>query len=227
MNTLIKINNLVKSYDGKTNILDGLDFTADCGDFIVIRGESGSGKSTLLNIIGLLDTFSSGEYTFKNIPILPAKTNRYNGLRSEEIGFVFQTYQLIEALDAKNNILMPFMYNNKPVTKSVYKNLDELAGMLNITHLLDKKAGLLSGGECQRVSLCRALLKNPSLIIADEPTGNLDEKTAASVLLALENANKNGTTVILVTHNIFLHFKFCKEFYLQKGRLHQSDSKCI
>ena len=174
-NALIRLSGVRKSYDGRHYVLDGLDFALGEGETAVVYGASGCGKSTFLNIVGLLDSMNEGDYRFSNQSICARRLNAYSEVRAEKIGFVFQSYCLIEALSVADNILMPFLYNGKPISKEVLGELASLAEELGIAELLEKKAALLSGGEKQRVAIARAMLKRPRLIIADEPTGNLDE----------------------------------------------------
>lgn len=220
MNDLIKISNLKKTYDGRRYVLNGLDFSIGEGEIATIWGASGCGKSTFLNIIGLLDDFTSGEYIFDGTLINPQRLNSYNLLRAREIGFVFQSYCLIDALSVKDNILMPYLYNDLRITKDVNARVDDLLARFNMEDLKQKKASLLSGGERQRVAIIRALIKHPRLIIADEPTGNLDEANALLVCKAFSEAANEGTSTIVVTHNRQLDFGSGRKFTLRDGVLY-------
>lgn len=217
MNKLIEMSGIRKTYTGKRYVLDGVDFSLEKGEIATITGESGSGKSTFLNIVGLLDSFTEGTYLFDGAPVYKNRLNSYYKQRAADIGFVFQAYCLIESISVQENILMPFMYNDKPINKSLYAQMDELLNELNITALKDKKVALLSGGEKQRVAICRAMIKKPKLIIADEPTGNLDEKNAELVISAFKKISDLGTSVIVVTHNLHLSFGAEKVYALEKG----------
>lgn len=220
MSELINITNLTKTYDGKRKILDGLDFKMNQGEVCTVLGASGCGKSTFLNIIGLLDNYNSGEYVFNGSVINPKKLNSYYKQRALEIGFVFQAYCLIDSLSVKENILMPFLYSGKPITANVKENIDLYLKKFNMFDLKNKKASLLSGGERQRVAIMRAIIKNPKLIIADEPTGNLDEANTELVIDAFKEIVGMGTSVIVVTHNKYLTFGEGKTYTLKGGKLH-------
>lgn len=220
MSELINITNLRKTYDGKRYVLDDLDFTMDQGEICTILGASGCGKSTFLNIIGLLDNYNSGKYSFNNSIMNPRKLNSYYKQRALDIGFVFQAYCLIDSLTVKDNILMPFLYSGSPITGDVKENIDVLLEKFNMSGLKNKKASFLSGGERQRVAIMRAIIKKPKLIIADEPTGNLDEANAELVIDAFKEIAENGTSLIVVTHNKHLSFGVGKTYTLKGGKLH-------
>lgn len=223
MSELIDISGLGKSYDGKRFVLKELSFRLGAGQTAIIYGESGCGKSTLLNIIGLLDSATEGEYLFCGRRVNRRRVNSYSGIRANDIGFVFQTYCLIEALSVRDNVLMPYLYNGQRLTKEVYSELDSLSERLGIASLLDKKAALLSGGEKQRAAIARAMIKKPALLIADEPTGNLDEGNSRLVTEAFRSVAEEGTALIVVTHNRGLKFGDCASYRLSEGRLHRCE----
>jgi ABC-type lipoprotein export system ATPase subunit len=168
------------------------------GDFISILGASGTGKSTLLNIIGMLDNDYKGQYIF-NENIVNKKNSEV--LRKYNIGFVFQLYYLISSLSIKDNILLPYLYIDDYDSYEIQNKMEELIVRLNLTNLLDQDCSSLSGGEKQRVAIARALIHNPSVLICDEPTGNLDDKNAKIVMDILREENKKGKTIIVVTHS--------------------------
>jgi putative ABC transport system ATP-binding protein len=186
------------------------------GDFVSIMGASGSGKSTLINIIGLLDNTFDGEYRFMGIDVKRLKENDIVRLRAKDIGYIFQAYHLIAGCSVRDNILMQTHYAHKKVSEKEYR---ELADKLGIVDILDKKAGVLSGGEKQRVSIARALINDPTLVIADEPTGNLDEENTKYVSDIFESMHKNGTSILIVTHDHNLAAKAEKRYLLSEGRL--------
>lgn len=219
MNELVEISGLGKSYDGKRFVLKDLSLKLGEGQTAVVYGESGCGKSTLLNIIGLLDSATEGEYRFRGERVNRRRVNSYSRIRANEIGFVFQAYCLIEALSVRENVLMPFLYNGQRLTRAVYDELDALAERLGIAELLDKPAALLSGGEKQRAAIARAMIKKPALLIADEPTGNLDEGNSELVTEAFRGIAEQGTALIVVTHNRGLRFGHCAAYRLKEGRL--------
>lgn len=219
MSELVEISGLGKSYDGKRFVLKDLSLKLGEGQTAVVYGESGCGKSTLLNIIGLLDSATEGEYRFRGERVNRRRVNSYSRIRANEIGFVFQAYCLIEALSVRENVLMPFLYNGQRLTRAVYDELDALAERLGIAELLDKPAALLSGGEKQRAAIARAMIKKPALLIADEPTGNLDEGNSELVTEAFRGIAEQGTALIVVTHNRGLRFGHCAAYRLTEGRL--------
>jgi len=219
MDKLIRMSRIRKTYDGKTNVLDNLEFSICKGEISIVIGASGCGKSTFLNIVGLLDSFSSGEYFFNGTGIKRSKLNSYYQQRAKDIGFVFQAYCLIDSISVKENILMPFLYNNIRIDRSILNSMDSILKEFNIAHLKDKNSAFLSGGERQRVAIARAMVKNPKLIIADEPTGNLDDANAQIVVNAFQNIANHGTAIIVVTHNKQLSFESCKTYALDGGSL--------
>ncbi len=216
---IIEMTNIIKSYDGKRNVLDNLEFTAHKGEFIAIKGKSGTGKSTLLNILGLLDTFNSGSYILNNEKILSKKYNTYNQLRSKYIGFIFQSYHLIDSISIEDNILIPYLYSNQPINKSVKNRIEFILEDFKLNELKSKKVSLLSGGEKQRVAIARAIIKSPQIIIADEPTGNLDDENSNIVMGALKKCADQSTTVILVTHDTKLLSYGDSTYNLSEGKL--------
>ena len=223
MSKLVDMQNIKKTYDGNHFVLSDLNFSINKGEISTVFGASGCGKSTFLNIVGLLDNFTEGEYLFDGKQVKPNKLNSYHLMRSLDIGFVFQSYCLIDSISVKDNILMPFLYNNCYCTKDVLNTLNTILEQLNLSELINKKASLLSGGERQRVAIARAIIKNPKLIIADEPTGNLDDDNANLVVNAFKNISKQGTAIIVVTHNKHLSFNSGATYMLKKGALHPCE----
>ncbi len=212
---MISIKNAFKSYDnGLTYVLQDLDLKVEQGEFISIMGESGSGKTTLLSIIAGLDRLTSGMYTFEKKSVDKMKSKILAKFRAEKIGLVSQNYDLIEYLTAKENINLVKMYNKKITT-----TIDDLIEKINIEEILSKKVSKLSGGERQRVAIARALMKEPKVLLFDEPTGNLDEKNAGMVMEEILKLNKIGTTIILVTHDKVIANKANKKYVLKDGEL--------
>lgn len=199
---LIKAENLKKDYvneDVVTQVLHGVSFTIDVGEFVAIMGPSGSGKSTLMHILSFLDRPTGGMYEFKgkNTKIFP---DEYLAtLRNEEIGFVFQSFNLLSRTSVLDNVKLPLIYSQK-------KNQDELARKalesVGLSHRLEFFTNQISGGEKQRVAIARALVCDPAVIFADEPTGNLDSKSGNTVMEILQRLNNQGRTIILVTHEM-------------------------
>ena len=216
---LFELNNIVKTYgkgDGIVHALNDVSFSVESGESVAIMGKSGSGKSTLLNIIGGLDKPDSGEYIFdgKTLPVnnltKMAKFRRYN------VGFVVQHFALLNEYSVYNNIALPLRYT-KHSGASVKAKVEEIAERLEIADKLKKTPVQLSGGQAQRVAIARALVHNPKMILADEPTGALDEATGKSIMELFTQINKeNGTTLIVVTHDPGVA-EYCGRTVVMKG----------
>lgn len=213
-NINIVLEGVKKQYDRP--VLKNICLNVTNYSYVTIVGKSGSGKSTLMNILGLIENFDEGLYKFNDIVIKNDKD--YSKLRSENIGFIFQSYNLIPTLTCRENIMLPMQYSNKKPS-----DLDEIIRSLNIVDLLDKRVVLLSGGEKQRVAIARALLLNPSLIIADEPTGNLDRVNTQIVLDLLESENKKGRAIIMITHDEAIAKRAKQVFRLENGVLNENS----
>ena len=200
---MIKVKNLSKSFDNQL-VLDNISIEIKKGDFISIIGPSGAGKTTFLNIIGTIDGYDKNNDTsilFNEIDITKLNDDKLSIFRNKNIGFIFQFHQLLPELTAKENILLPAMIGKFDEEDSL-KNLNKLSNILNINKVLNKKPEFLSGGEKQRVAVARALINNPSILLADEPTGNLDSKNAENIHNLFKKINKDlDVTIILVTHN--------------------------
>ncbi len=220
---LIEMHKICKSYVKGQRVLDKLDFSMDAGEAAIIRGASGCGKSTFLNILGLIDSADSGEYLFESKEINFRKLNECQSRLANDIGFVFQSYYLIESISVLDNILLPFLYNDRYIDKSLMDELEKLTVDFGIAHLLTKKAGLLSGGEKQRVAICRAMIKKPKILIADEPTGNLDDRNTGLVLEAMQQSRNSGVALVIVTHNMLLDFPGAQHYKLENGFLKQDE----
>jgi len=197
---LINIKNLKKDYvtgDVVTPVLNDINFKIDQGEFVAIMGPSGSGKSTLMHILSFLDRASSGIYEFKGENITDFDDNYLAELRNKEIGFVFQSFNLLPRTTVLDNVKLPLTYSKK-------KNQDALAKKsleaVSLSHRLNYYTNQISGGEKQRVAIARALVCDPAVIFADEPTGNLDSKSGNTVMFLLQQLNNEGKTIILVTH---------------------------
>lgn len=198
---LLEVNNVVKSYDGR-EVLKGISVSVDRGDFISIIGASGSGKSTLLNIIGGMDRPDSGSVILDGEDVTTATEKRLAKLRRTELGFIFQFFNLAPYLTAEENIELPLVLDGKNAKKYSEK-IRSLAEYLKIDGILKKLPSELSGGEQQRVAIARGLVYSPSLILLDEPTGNLDSVTAKEIMELLKSINlETETTIIQVTHSM-------------------------
>jgi len=203
MKTVIEIKNLVKKYrteEIETTAINNLELTINQGEFVAIMGPSGCGKTTLLNVIGMLDNADSGSYKILGNEVLSLKKKDLNALRNANIGFVFQNFNLIDDLSVFENVELPLVYagvSAKERKERVNKILDRVGVMHRAGHFPQQ----LSGGQQQRVAVARALVNNPKIILADEPTGNLDSKFGNEVMNLLTDLNEQGTTIIMVTHS--------------------------
>ncbi len=197
---LIDVKNLKKDYttgDVVTHVLDDISFKIDQGEFVAIMGPSGSGKSTLMHILSFLDRGSSGVYKFKGEDITDFDDNYLAELRNKEIGFVFQSFNLLPRTTVLDNVKLPLTYSKKKDYDGLAKKSLEAVGL---SHRLNYYTNQISGGEKQRVAIARALVCDPAVIFADEPTGNLDSKSGNTIMFLLQQLNDNGRTIILVTH---------------------------
>lgn len=194
---LIKI---FKTEEVETSALSKVNIHIKTGEFVAIMGPSGCGKSTLLNIIGLLDNPTEGKYIFNNIEVSLKTEKQRTQYRKGNIGFIFQSFNLIDELNVFENVELPLLYMGVPSAKRKEQVLKILARM-NISHRSKHYPQQLSGGQQQRVAIARAVVSNPKLILADEPTGNLDSANGTEVMQLLEELNKEGTTILMVTHS--------------------------
>jgi len=201
---LIEIKNLKKEYrtdEVVTKVLHGLSFNIEKGEFVSIMGPSGSGKSTLMHILGLLERSTSGLYQFEGRDVGKLDDNELALLRNEEIGFVFQSFNLLARTTVLDNVKLPLTYSKKKNNPD--KRAKEVLKSVGLEHRLDYYTNQISGGEKQRVAIARALVNNPSIIFADEPTGNLDSKSGIQIMDILQKLNEHGNTIILVTHETY------------------------
>lgn len=200
---MITIKNLTKIFrteEVETAALNGINLQINQGDFLSIMGPSGCGKSTLLNIIGLLDSASGGNYELINKEMIGLKEKDRAAVRKENIGFIFQNFNLIDELSVFDNIELPLIYNNVKSSDRKQK-VEQIAEKLGIAHRLKHFPQQLSGGQQQRVAVARALVNDPKIILADEPTGNLDSKNGNEVMELLTDLHAKGATILMVTHS--------------------------
>ena len=211
MSGLISLKKIKRHYDvggEKVRALDGVDLTINQNEYISIMGPSGSGKSTLMNMIGCLDTPTEGTYEFEGELVHEMDDDQLASIRNRKIGFVFQTFNLLPKATALRNVEVPLIYSNISKSKRLKMASDSLISV-GLEDRLDHKPNELSGGQRQRVAIARALVNNPSIILADEPTGNLDSKSGIEIMKILDELYTNGNTIILVTHeeDIAMHAK--------------------
>ena len=200
---MLKIENLCKSFrteDVETIALNNVSFTVEDGEFVAIMGPSGCGKSTLLNILGLLDNPTEGSYRLLGEEVAGLKEKERTGVRKGKLGFVFQSFNLIDELTVFENVELPLLYAGVSVKERV-ERVNATLDRMQIAHRSEHFPQQLSGGQQQRVAIARAVVTNPKLILADEPTGNLDSKNGAEVMHLLTELNHEGTTIVMVTHN--------------------------
>lgn len=226
MKRVIKLNHIIKNYIvGKKplNILKGISLDVYKGDFVSIVGKSGSGKSTLLNIIGLLDADYSGEYLLEEKAIDKTSDLQQSKLRNQKIGFIFQNFNLIDEYTMLENIYLPFLYSDQKINKEY---IQYLIKKLNLEQQINEYACNLSGGQKQRVAIIRVLANKPNLIIADEPTGSLDEKNRNLILNILRDIHQEGMTIILVTHDPTVAQLSNKKYVMKDGLLYSEQEVC-
>ena len=223
MNTILKLEHIQKYYGNEGNItkaIKDISFSVEAGEFLGIMGASGSGKTTLLNCISTIDTVSAGHIFLDGTDITEIKPKSLARFRRENLGFVFQDFNLLDTLTISENIALALAINKVPAG-SVESRILDIAEKLNISDILNKYPYQVSGGQKQRVAIARALLNNPKIIIADEPTGNLDPETASNIVGLLKDITKQGTAVVMTTHNIPMLDKFPVIVYRCKdGLLH-------
>jgi putative ABC transport system ATP-binding protein len=221
MRLAVSVGDLRKDYvlGGETvHALRGVSFDVPEGDYISIMGPSGSGKSTLLNLLGCLDRPSSGSYMLSDVDVAKMSDDRLAEIRSTEIGFIFQSYNLLAALSVVENIEVPLYYSRR-LNADTKRRCVELAEMVGLKDRLNHRPTQLSGGQQQRVAIARSLVNNPEFILADEPTGNLDTKTSHEILDLLERLNNEGRTIIMVTHEPDVAARTKRSIHLLDGRV--------
>lgn len=223
MSELIRMNGVSKIYNkGKSNevvALDSVDFTLERGESLAVMGVSGSGKSTLLNVIGCMDNMTSGEYYFDGKEVHNMNDNEIARLRGDKIGFVLQSYGLLPSESVMTNVEMPLYFmkgsNMKDAKRRVYATLESLG----IEELAKRKVKTLSGGQRQRVAIARAIIKDPDIILADEPTGALDSETAKNTMELFSEIAKSGKSVIMVTHDVNMAKYMNRTVYIKDGKI--------
>lgn len=202
-NHLIEVKNVYKIYnpgENEVRALDGISVTIDHGEFVAIVGHSGSGKSTFMNMLGCLDTATSGEYYLDGVNVAGMSDDELSDIRNKQIGFIFQGFNLIPSLSARENVELPLVYRAMPAAQR-RQLAEEALNRVGMGHRMDHKPSELSGGQQQRVAIARAIAARPPIIMADEPTGNLDTRSGEDVMKILHELNEEGRTIILITHD--------------------------
>ena len=197
--TVDKVNKTYKNGSLELQVLKNISFKVDKGEFLAIMGSSGSGKSTMMNILACLDSQYEGTYILDGIDISKLTENQLSEIRNKKIGFIFQSFNLLPRLSALENVELPLVYSSVPKAER-HKRAAELLEMVGLKDRMHHKPNELSGGQRQRVAIARALANNPSIILADEPTGNLDSKSEEEIIEILQKLNKMGKTIVIVTH---------------------------
>lgn len=222
MKTILEAKNVNKTFGTKGNLypaLQNINLSIEVGEYVGIMGPSGAGKSTLLNIFSTIDTPTSGEITIDGQNIVAMNEEKLSDFRRNKLGFIFQDYNLLDTLTVKENILLPLALSKVPAVE-IEKRVEEIADTFGIREILDKYPYHISGGQKQRAAASRAIVSNPSLILADEPTGALDSKSATGLLESLSKLNRhNQATILMVTHDAYAA-SFCKRvIFINDGRL--------
>ena len=227
MSNVIKIRNIIRDFklgQETVHVLKGIDLDIERGEYVAIMGPSGSGKSTLMNIIGCLDTATSGTYILNGKDVSKMSDDELADIRNTEIGFVFQTFNLLPRTTALDNVALPMVYAGVSKTER-HKRATEVLENVGLSDRMDHKPNQLSGGQRQRVAIGRALVNKPSIILADEPTGNLDSKTSLEILHLFEDIHKAGNTVIMVTHEEDVAARAKRTIRLIDGMISSDTSK--
>ncbi len=222
MSTILKIDKVEKYYGNKSSLtkaLDNLSFEVDKGEFVAIMGASGSGKTTLLNCISTIDKVTSGHIFVRGEDITKLRGNNLNKFRREKLGFIFQDFNLLDTLTAYENIALALTIQ-KVNSHEIDKKVKEIAQKLEISEILNKYPYQISGGQKQRVASARAIITNPKMVLADEPTGALDSKSARQLLETFEHLNKNlGATILMVTHDAFTASYAERIIFIKDGKI--------
>jgi putative ABC transport system ATP-binding protein len=224
---LIKTENLWKTYEmgaEKIHALAGVSFTVKKNEYVAIMGPSGSGKSTLMNLIGCLDTPSQGSYYINGRLVSSMNDDELAYIRNKEIGFVFQTFNLLARATALHNVELPLIYNGTPAQERIVKAKRALE-LVELENRMTHKPNELSGGQRQRVAIARALVNNPSIILADEPTGNLDSTTGLEIMKLLDKLHAQGNTIILVTHEHDIAEYAHRIIHIRDGKIFSDEAK--
>jgi putative ABC transport system ATP-binding protein len=222
---VLELEGVVKEYPGAPPVraLDGIDLRVDVGELVAVMGPSGSGKSTLLNIVGVLDQPTEGAVRLRGQPVAGLADKQLSRVRAESIGFVFQQFHLLDALDALENVATALLYRNVAPADRRRRAGDALR-LMGLAHRAHHRPPQLSGGERQRVAIARAIVGEPAIVLADEPTGNLDSRTGGDVIDRLHELHAAGTTIIVITHDARIAASMPRTVELRDGRI-EADSR--
>jgi putative ABC transport system ATP-binding protein len=222
---MIEFKDITKSFTSgtvQTDVLKGVTFKVNKGEFATIMAPSGTGKTTLLNVLGCLMKASSGSYLFEGQDIETLNDDQLSEIRNKKIGFVFQTFNLLERTSARDNILLPLVYSDVYPSDAT-KRAERLLESVGLKERINYKPSELSGGQQQRVAIARALINDPAVILADEPTGNLDSTSAKEIIEIFKTLHKEGRTIIVVTHDINIARNAGRIIYLKDGRVEKEE----
>lgn len=217
---VIEVVDLVKKYDGRSTVLDGVSFSVVAGEFVTVYGKSGCGKTTLLNILGGLDRPTAGSVRIDGQDLAPMTEDALAEMRLEKIGFVFQDFNLLLDMTVRDNVALPLRFSKKQDEGRV----DALLDKFDIEHIAEEPANTISGGEAQRTAIARAMMNDPKILLADEPTGNLDDENAANVLAMFERVREDfHATIVMATHRPNLQKAALRAFKLANGKLEETS----
>jgi len=223
---MIEFNDITKSFSSgavRTDVLKGVTFKVNKGEFAAIMAPSGTGKTTLLNVLGCLMKASSGSYLFEDQDIETLNDDQLSEIRNKKIGFVFQTFNLLERTSALDNVLLPLVYSDVYPADAT-KKASRLIESVGLKERINYKPSELSGGQQQRVAIARALINDPAVILADEPTGNLDANSAKEIMEIFKTLHKEGRTIIVVTHDINVAKSCERIIYLKDGKVEKEEA---
>ena len=228
MENILRVKNVEKYYGNKSSLtkaINNISFEVEKGEFVAIMGASGSGKTTLLNLISTIDKVTAGEIFVDGENITKLKGNKLNKFRRDKLGFIFQDFNLLDTLTGYENISLSLSIQNIPYSEQK-KRINDIASKLGITKILDKYPYQMSGGEKQRIAIARAIITNPSLILADEPTGALDSKSSKQLLNSFEYLNKElNSTILMVTHDAFTASYATRVIFIKDGKIFNELNK--
>ncbi|MDR1738843.1 MAG: ABC transporter ATP-binding protein [Candidatus Symbiothrix sp.] len=226
---MIKLVDVIKNYaigENEIPALRNINLHIAKGEYVSIMGPSGSGKSTLMNILGCLDTPSSGHYFFKGTDVSILNDDQLSAMRNSEIGFVFQNFNLLPRLNSLQNVELPLIYAGMPAAERKKRALEALE-RVGLSGRLDHKPGELSGGQRQRVAIARALVTHPGILLADEPTGALDSKTGVEIMALFQELHDEGNTIILITHEAEIADYAHRNIFIKDGMIHSDKCRVV